>query len=191
MKNEKKTDIIISGVGGQGILLASDIISKAAIAEGLFVKQSFIKGLSQRRGEVFSQIRINHDYVYSPIIPPKGIDLLIGLEPLEAVRFFDNLSDDGKIIINTEKIEVHDYPKNIDLLLEEKIKQKKCFILNAKQIALSIEFIKAENMAILGAASHFLPVKYETLIETMRGRLKKYFNENLKAFEIGRNTVNK
>ncbi|MFC2143230.1 indolepyruvate oxidoreductase subunit beta [Candidatus Aenigmatarchaeota archaeon] len=182
---KKKTDIIISGVGGQGILLTSDIISKAAIAEGLYVKQSFIKGLSQRRGEVFSQIRINHDHVYSPIIPPKGIDLLVGLEPLEALRFFDNLGSEGKAVVNIEKIDISGYPQNIDAHLN----RKNVHTLNASEIAKKVGFIKAENMAVLGAASHFLPVSYDTLIDVIKNRVRKYVDKNLEAFSIGRNGV--
>lgn len=173
-----KTDIIVSGVGGQGILLLSILISRTAMSEGFFVKQSFIKGLSQRRGEVFSQIRLSNDHVYSPIILPKSIDLLVGLEQLEAARFIDNLSKTGRAVVSTEKIIIDNYP-------QLSFPEKTCFI-DAKKIAANVGLLRAENMAMLGAASVFLQLKNDSLLSSIRSIVKRSVEENIKAYEAGR-----
>ena len=180
-RDAMKKDIIVAGVGGQGILLISHIISNAAMHENLFVKQSFIKGLSQRRGEVFSQIRISDENVYSPIIPPCNVDLLIGLEPLEAARFVHNLSPDGHAIVNTEKIEIKNYPE-----LDDYFPQERCHFIDAKKIADAVGLAKAENMALLGAASTFLPMRNETIMATMNKVVTKFIDKNIQAYELGK-----
>jgi indolepyruvate ferredoxin oxidoreductase beta subunit len=125
-------NILISGVGGQGVLLTSKVIAEAALLAGLDVKQSEVHGMAQRGGSVLSQVRFG-DKVFSPIVSEGEADLLIGFEPLETARYLHFLKDDGVVVYNTRtigtigvSIAAEKYPADIDTVIKDRVKTQSC-----------------------------------------------------------------
>jgi indolepyruvate ferredoxin oxidoreductase beta subunit len=130
-----KKDIILAGVGGQGILSIAAIIAYAALEENLFIKQSEVHGMSQRGGAVMSNLRISDKPIASDLIPLGKADAIIAVEPMESLRYLEYLSPDGWLITNLEPfINIPDYP-NIEDIKAEILKVKNHVILNADEIA--------------------------------------------------------
>lgn len=188
------TNIIISGTGGQGIVLASRIIAQTAFKSGFDVKESEIHGMAQRGGSVISHIRLGA-LVYSPYIPSGMADIMVGLEELEALRYLHFLKSGGMVILNKKKIlpamaESKDYPQDV----EDLIKQKG-FIVNsidAEKIAKELGNLKIENSVILGFLSIFLPFKEEMWYEVIKDSVPpKTVEINIKAFNEGRRLAKK
>ncbi len=153
---DKIFNILIVGVGGQGIILASNIISRLALIKGLDVKKNEIHGMSQRGGSVFSHIRFGKK-VYSPTIPEGEVDVLISLEEMETIRWIEFLNKDSKIFFMDTQIlpsEVKEYPENI--VNELKSKFENVFIINQKDILEKVGKPKFVNTGILGFVSNFL-----------------------------------
>src|SRR5574344_1858443 len=116
-----KKDIILAGVGGQGILSIATVIGEAALKEGLFIKQAEVHGMSQRGGDVQSNLRISSEAIASDLIPQGGADLIISLEPMEALRYLPYLSKDGWIVTNTVPfVNIPNYPDQEKLISELK-----------------------------------------------------------------------
>ncbi|MCS7215337.1 MAG: indolepyruvate oxidoreductase subunit beta [Thermodesulfovibrio sp.] len=182
------TNIIISGTGGQGIVLASRIIAQVAFSNGLDVKESEIHGMAQRGGSVIGHIRFGQ-IVYSPNIPSGMADIMIALEELEALRYLHFLKSKGMVILNKKKIPPamveKDYPEDI----EHQIKNKG-FIVNsieAEKVAKELGNTKVENSVILGFLSIFLPFKEESWHEVIKKSVPaKTIDINIKAFNEGR-----
>lgn len=168
-----KKDIILSGVGGQGILSIAAIIGFAALEKNLFVKQSEVHGMSQRGGAVESHLRISDKEIASDLIPFGEADLIISVEPMESLRYLPFLSKDGWIITNTTPfVNIPNYP-DLELLLKQINSYKNVIAFNAEEIAKKIKAPKTSNVVILGAASPFLEIPYENLvsgIKTLFGR---------------------
>jgi indolepyruvate ferredoxin oxidoreductase beta subunit len=192
---EKKSfDLLITGVGGQGAILASDIIGKAAVAAGLPIRAAETHGMAQRGGSVVNHIRVGKDY--GSMIPKKGADLLLALEPMEAVRYLDFLKDGGVIIVNTQPIipvtvtsGLTKYPEVSDILdiLSEKYVVK---AFNADELAYEAGSRLAMNVVMVGAVSGYLPIPKETLLESVKALVpQKTIELNLRAFEAGRQKV--
>jgi indolepyruvate ferredoxin oxidoreductase beta subunit len=184
-----KKDIIISGVGGQGILSISAIIGMAALESGLNLKQSEVHGMSQRGGDVQANLRISSDTIYSDLISHKRADLILSVEPMEALRYIPYLSPDGWIVTNiTPYKNIPDYPDE-ESLFRELEKYKNHVLVNADKIAKECGTARAGNIVMLGAAAPFLDIKYEMLeygIKKIFGRKgKDIVNINLKAFKAG------
>ena len=184
-----KKDIIISGVGGQGILSISAIIGMAALESGLNLKQSEVHGMSQRGGDVQANLRISSDTIYSDLISHKRADLILSVEPMEALRYIPYLSPDGWIVTNiTPYKNIPDYPDEESLFRELK-KHKNHVLVDADKIAKECGTARAGNIVMLGAAAPFLDIKYEMLeygIKKIFGRKgKDIVNINLKAFKAG------
>ncbi|MDD3316417.1 MAG: indolepyruvate oxidoreductase subunit beta, partial [Methanosarcina sp.] len=159
---QKKFDLLITGVGGQGAILASDIIGKAAVTAGLSVRAAETHGMAQRGGSVVNHIRIGEDY--GSMIPKKGADLMLALEPMEAVRYLDFLKDGGIIIVNTQPVVpvtvtsgLAEYPEVLDILevLSEKYVVK---AFNANELAFEAGNRLAMNVVMVGAVSSYLPI---------------------------------
>ncbi len=183
--------IIIAGVGGQGIILASDLLSDAAMNAGYDVKKSEVHGMSQRGGDVVSHIVIGKK-VYSPLISFNEADFIVSFEKIEALRNIDYIKDDGTMIINNMQIlplpvasGSMDYPKNSI----EEIKKivKKTFIINAEEEAKKLGNIKVMNIVILGFLSkHIKVIERKYWDKTLKEKLpQKIFDINYKAFEKG------
>ena len=189
------TDIILSGVGGQGILSIATIIGAAAIKEKLYIKQAEVHGMSQRGGDVQSNLRISSDPISSDLIPLGKADLIISLEPLEAMRYLPYLKKDGWIITNTAPfINIPNYPELQELL--DRIKAIDHHVsLDVDTIAKEVASPRAANIVLLGAASPFLGIEVEKIEEGIRnvfGRKGEAIVEmNLKAFRAGLEVADK
>ncbi len=191
---QKKFDLLITGVGGQGAILASDIIGKAAVASGLPIRAAETHGMAQRGGSVVNHIRVGEDY--GSMIPKKSADLMLALEPMEAVRYLDFLKDGGIIIVNTQPVlpvtvtsGLAKYPEVSDILdtLSEKYIVK---AFNADELAFEAGSRLAMNVVMVGAVSGYLPIPKETLLESVKALVpQKTIEVNLRAFEAGRQKV--
>lgn len=191
---EKKLDLLITGVGGQGAILASDIIGKAAVISGLPIRAAETHGMAQRGGSVVNHIRLGSDL--GSMIPKKGADIMLALEPMEAVRYLDFLKDGGVIIVNTQPIipvtvtsGLAKYPDVQEILetLSEKYLVK---AFNADELAYEAGSRLAMNVAMVGAVSGYLPVPKEALLESIKSLVpQKTIEINVRAFEMGRRKV--
>lgn len=184
-----RTDIILSGVGGQGILSIATIIGSAAINEGLYIKQAEVHGMSQRGGDVQSNLRISSDPIASDLIPLGKVDIIISLEPMEALRYLPYLNKEGWIITNTVPfINIPNYPDQDKLLAQIK-SLKHSVIIDVDAIAKSVASPRAANIVLLGAASPFIGIETDKIEEGIRrvfGRKGEAVVEmNLKAFQAG------
>ncbi|MCD6176832.1 MAG: indolepyruvate oxidoreductase subunit beta [Candidatus Cloacimonetes bacterium] len=185
-----KKDIILAGVGGQGILSIAAIIGTAAIESGLHLKQAEVHGMSQRGGDVQSHLRISDKPIHSDLIPNGGADLIISVEPMESLRYIPYLSENGWLITNTKAfVNIPDYPDYGELM--KTIKSFPNHIaLDADEIAKDIGSPRSMNMVVLGAASTFLDLSYEKLEEGIKiifGRKgEKIVDANLKAIKAGK-----
>lgn len=185
-----QSNIILSGVGGQGILSIAAVIGLAAIENNLFLKQSEVHGMSQRGGDVQSHLRLSSDPVSSDLIPYGKANLIISVEPMESLRYLPWLSRSGWLITSsTPYINIPDYPPVEKILAEiRRIKNHK--IVDADKIARESGSVKAGNMVILGAASAYLGLPYESLENAVKKLFKKKGEEivdvNLKALKAGR-----
>lgn len=185
-----KNDIIISGVGGQGILSIAATIGLAAVANNLYLKQSEVHGMSQRGGDVQSHFRLSDNPVASDLIPYGKADLIISVEPMESLRYLPWLSKDGWIVTNsTPMINISDYPP-VDDIIDQIKKIKNHIIIDADSIAKEIGSARAGNIVILGAASPFIEMSYSSLENAIRSLFGKKGEEvveiNLKALKAGR-----
>jgi indolepyruvate ferredoxin oxidoreductase, beta subunit len=185
-----KRDIILAGVGGQGILSIAAIIGYAALEQGLFLKQSEVHGMSQRGGDVQSNLRISDREIASDLIPFGKADLIIAVEPLEALRYLPYLSPDGWVITSTRPfVNIPEYP-DIEKVKEEIRKLPHYIALDADEVAKQVATAKAANIVILGAASPFLEMNYEQLEDAIRFTFRKKGDEvitkNLDALKAGR-----
>jgi indolepyruvate ferredoxin oxidoreductase, beta subunit len=185
-----KKDIIIAGVGGQGILSIAAIIGYAAIEDGLFLKQAEVHGMSQRGGDVQSHLRISDKEIASDLIAYSSADMIISVEPMESLRYIPFLKHDGWIITNTKPfINIVNYPDEAKVLAEIK-KQPHNVAIDAETIASDLGSAKAANMVILGAASPFLDIDFEKLKNAIKAIFGKKGQEvvdlNINAIEAGR-----
>ena len=191
MDNIKTKGILLAGVGGQGILRASDIMCEALMDAGFDVKKSEVHGMAQRGGCVTSHVRYGSK-VYSPLAKLKSIDILIAFEKMETLRYLNYLSNDASIIVNSEKIyppavNMGDlpYPKDIIKFLQEKYKSVK--EINAAELAQKAGSIKAANVILLGAVSNLMDINsaiWEKIIK--KSFPEKLIKMNLAAFQIGK-----
>lgn len=163
-----KSDIILCGVGGQGILSIATIIGEAALIDNLHLKQSEVHGMSQRGGDVQSNLRISSDPISSDLIPLGKADLIISLEPMEALRYLPYLNTNGWIVTNSVPfINIPNYPE-----LEAVMQQLEAFprkvVLDVEKIAKECGSVRSANMVLLGAAASFVGIPYEMLQEGIR-----------------------
>ncbi|MEI7981641.1 MAG: indolepyruvate oxidoreductase subunit beta [Bacteroidota bacterium] len=185
-----KKDIILAGVGGQGIISIASIIGYAALGEGMYLKQSEVHGMSQRGGDVMSNLRISHDEIASDLIPFGQADMIISIEPLESLRYLPCLSPEGWVITNTQPFNnIPNYPDILEVM-EEINKVHHHIALDADTTAKEAGSAKMANIVILGAASPFLGMSYEKLEDAIRvifGKKGENVVElNLKALKAGR-----
>ncbi len=185
-----KNDIILAGVGGQGILSIAAIIGYAAVESNLFLKQAEVHGMSQRGGDVQSHLRLSSEEIYSDLIPEGKANMIISVEPMESLRYLPWLSPEGWLITNTEPfINIPDYP-DIEKVLEEIRKLPRHVALDAGKIADEAGSKKAANVVILGAASPYIDIPVEHLEKAIRQLFGKKGEDlvdiNLKALHAGR-----
>jgi indolepyruvate ferredoxin oxidoreductase beta subunit len=190
MTTSRKQDIILAGVGGQGILSIAFVIDGAALKEGYYVKQAEVHGMAQRGGAVQSHLRLSKDRIYSDLIPRGEADLILSLEPLEALRYLDFLRPGGKLITSSAPfVNIPDYPDR-EALIEQVRRVPGSVVIDSEALAKEAGTSKAQNTVMLGAAAKDLIVSQDGLREFIRAlfapRGEKILESNLKAFELGR-----
>lgn len=185
------TNILISGVGGQGLVVATQILAEVAFKEGFDIKTSDVIGLSQRGGMVWGSVRFGKK-VYSALIPSGEGDVLLAMEKLEALRWANSLKPGATVVLNEECIypnkvllEKVEYPVNVKETLEDKGFQ--VMPVDAKELARESGSIKAANTVLLGKLSRFLPFTERTWIEVIKKNVPAGTEDlNIKAFYLGR-----
>jgi len=190
----KELNILIVGVGGQGVILMSELLGSVAVGEGLNVRGSEVLGMAVRGGSVVSTVRIGSE-VYGPLIPMGKGDILVVLEPAEALRNITYLSKTGLVILNTRKVipftvplGESEYPSIEEIIEKLKRVASKVVTLNAAQIAEEAGSPMSANIVMLGAllGTGQLPIKLETIKEAVKARFPaKLASANLKAFDLG------
>jgi len=191
-------NIIISGVGGQGILTASEILAKVAMEAGLDAKKSEVHGMSQRGGSVVSHVRFG-EKVYSPLVEKGACDIILSFEKSEALRWVHYLKKEGgKVVINdleiiptTVSLKLDSYPTNIEEQIRDKAKAE-VILVPATDLARQAGDARAANTVLLGVISNFLPFEDKVWEKVISDNVKKETIEvNLKAFYLGKNFYKK
>ena len=185
-----KTDIKLAGVGGQGILSIATVIGQAATAAGVNLKQAEVHGMSQRGGDVQSDLRLSTDPVFSDQIPLGGADLILSMEPMEALRYLPWLSESGVVVTSSRPlVNIPDYPDEAALLAELDALPR-VGRLDIEELARELQSPRSANMILLGMAAPYIPLLSE---EQLRAALESVFGRkgpdvvqaNLRAFEAG------
>lgn len=184
------TSVMLAGVGGQGTILAGDVLAKVAVAEGNDVKLSEVHGMAQRGGSVDTVVRFG-DVVYSPVIDPGMADHLIAFETIEAARCLPFLRPGGRLVVNRRVVAplpvlIGDLPAPEDL--EPVLLAEGAIFLDAEALACEAGSPRSANIVLMGAASYGLPFDQNTWMRIIRERVpSKTVDANLRAFELGRN----
>ncbi|WP_407357063.1 indolepyruvate oxidoreductase subunit beta [Methanolobus sp. WCC5] len=184
-------DLVIAGVGGQGTILASDIIGRTAVKENMPVRAAETHGMAQRGGSVVNHVRLGCEF--GSMIPRKGADVLLALEPSEALRYLEYLSDDGIVIVNTDPIlpvtvtsGLCSYP-DVNAIIENLGRGHEVKAFNATGLAKEAGNIQAMNVVMVGAVSNYLPLSADIMLECVRELVPpKTTDINVRAFELGR-----
>jgi indolepyruvate ferredoxin oxidoreductase beta subunit len=192
----EKLDLLITGVGGQGVVLASDIIGEAALTAGFDVKKTDTLGMAQRGGSVVSHVRIA-EKVWSPLIKEGAVDILLALEKLEAARWSHYLRPDGVAIINTYEQPPHSvslgqeaYPDDEAIAAAVRRRTQQCYFIDGNQRAGELGNVRTVNIFMLGCLSVFAPLDTAVWKDCIRQRLPEKIREiNLTAFEMGRKEI--
>lgn len=197
MKESNVTNILVSGIGGQGVMTAAEVLSLTAMAQGFDVKKTEVAGMAQRGGVVTSHVRFG-DKVLSPAIPPGEADILVGFEPAEALRWCSALRPSGVAMVNTARQEppvvslgLYDYPD--DPVQQMRAKGVEVHAFNAGRIAREIGNFRLVNTVMLGAIADQLPfdaeILKESILQRFRERKPKLVDLNAQAFEAGRSAA--
>lgn len=184
-----KCDIILCGVGGQGILSIAAALGSAALAKKLYIKQAETHGMSQRGGDVVSHMRISDQPLSSDLIPIGGADMILSAEPMEALRYLPFLSPTGYVITNTVPfVNIPNYPE-VESIMAELGKLPHVVLLDAEKIAEGINAKRAANIVMMGAAVPFIDIPYTCFEEGLRSIFARKGDEvvamNLAAMKAG------
>jgi indolepyruvate ferredoxin oxidoreductase beta subunit len=184
-----KFDIILAGVGGQGVLSLSSIIATAALDEGLHVKQSEVHGMAQRGGAVTAHLRLSDQPIESDLLPLGTASLILSLEPLESLRYLQFLGPGGAVVTATQPVSnIDDYPA-LDELTAAIRRLPRAVLVDAAGIARHAGLPQATNMVMAGAASELLPIREATIDRAIRTRFARkgatVIDQNLAAFRAG------
>ena len=191
-----KIDIILCGVGGMGALSSAAIISKAALSMGMYMKQAETHGMSQRGGDVQSHLRLSDQPIASDLIPEGECDIILSVEPMEALRYLPFLNKEtGWMITNQNPfVNIPNYP-DLDAVLGEVKKIKNHILFDADKIAKEVNNPKGTNMVVLGAASKYLRIDIEKLEDAVRSIFGKkgdaVVDANISALRAGRAVADK
>lgn len=191
--NSRIHGIVLSGVGGQGVLSLAQIVLEALRRSGLHALQSEIHGMSQRGGSVHAMVCFSQVPLTSPIIDEGSADLLIALEPLEALRYVSMLRMDGHLVVSEEpQMNMEAYPPIDDVYAALKA-VRGAHLIDTEDLARRLKHKQAGGMALLGMASKFLPVTNEVWFEVIRQRFEAkgaaVTEKNIEAFQAGRGLV--
>jgi indolepyruvate ferredoxin oxidoreductase beta subunit len=194
----KEFNIVLAGVGGQGTLLAAEVIGSAAVRNGLNVRVSEIHGMAQRGGAVVSNVRIGEGVLASTVLEGQA-DVLLGFEPLETVRNLKSVSEKTLVIMNTQRIPPTElaaknskYPSVEEVLAKIRLFTDNVIVIEAAELAKNAGSRLTQNSVLLGAlaAAKGFPVNAKTVAEVLRELVpKKYVEMNVKAFELGRDRL--
>jgi indolepyruvate ferredoxin oxidoreductase beta subunit len=185
-----KRDIILAGVGGQGILSIATVIGDAALNEGLYLKQAEVHGMSQRGGDVQSNLRISSEPIYSDLIPKGGADLIISLEPMEALRYLPYLKPEGWIVSNCKPfVNIPNYPEIVEVLEHVRAVENHV-LLDVETLAKEAGApAQAANMVLLGAAIPMLGIDHDKINEGVKRIFERkgeaVVASNIAAIEAG------
>ena len=185
-----KKDIILAGVGGQGLLTIAAVIGEAALKSGLFIKQAEVHGMAQRGGVVQSHVRLSDSAIYSDLISEGSADLILATEPLEALRYLEYLKSEGMLVANCITFKnVEPYPQDDEI--RERIEALPHHLLiDAVAIAKEAGSALCANMVVLGAGSPFIGIPESELCgaieQVFSGKGTKVVETNLKGFDLGR-----
>lgn len=184
-----KKDIILCGVGGQGILSIATVIGEAATAAGLNLKQAEVHGMSQRGGDVQSNLRLSDEPIWSDLIPKGCADIIISMEPMEALRYLEYLSPDGVVITSSKPfVNIPDYPSD-ETLGKELDKLPKLVMLDIEQTACEAGSPRSANMVLLGMAAPYLEILTpqqlkEAIARVFARKGEAVVDLNVKAFSL-------
>jgi indolepyruvate ferredoxin oxidoreductase beta subunit len=192
--DHQTTNVLVAGVGGQGVILASDIMCEVFMEAGYDVKKSEIHGMAMRGGIVTSHFRFGKK-VYSPLIKEGEVDILFAFEQLEGLRWINHVRPDGKILMNDNKVNPPavnlgemDYPKNIPGIIQSRFKN--FYLVEGTEIALQAGDIRAANVVLLGAMSKLFTIQDNLWLDTILGHLPpKVHDLNRKAFAAGKEQI--
>ena len=185
-----KTDIILCGVGGQGILSIATVIGEAAMNENLYIKQAEVHGMSQRGGDVQSNLRISSQPIASDLIPKGGADVIISMEPMEALRYLPYLTPDGWVI--TSSVPFVNIPNYPDMEAVSKVLKSLSHVISIdiEQLAKDASVPRSANIILLGAAQRALGIDYDKLEAAIRRVFARkgeaVVEANIRALAIGR-----
>lgn len=185
-----KCDIVLAGVGGQGILSIATVLGFAALENNLYLKQAETHGMSQRGGAVQSYLRLSDKPVYSDLIPMGKADLILSVEPMESLRYLPYLSPKGYIVTNIIPFtNIPNYP-DVEAIMEEIRKQPKAVLIDAEHVAREAGNVKASNMVMLGAATPFIDIPVSSIENGIRDIFSRKGAEivrmNMNALHAGR-----
>lgn len=190
-----KKDILLSGVGGQGILSIATVIGQAALKCGLYMKQAEVHGMSQRGGDVQSNLRISDAPIASDLIPVGKCDLIISMEPMEGLRYLPYLGQEAWLVTNEVPfVNIPNYPDLEDVMAEiAKLPHK--VVLDIEKVAREIGSVRVANMVLLGATTPFLGIEYEKICESIRDIFARkgeaIVEMNLRALAAGKEIAEK
>ena len=187
-----KKDILIAGVGGQGILSLAFVLDNATMEAGFNFKQTEVHGMAQRGGGVVSHVRISDQAIHSDMIPMGMADVILGIEPLECLRYIKYLVPDGQLIVNSQPfINIPNYPELEKI--QTAIKSYQHTLLDAAALAKQAGHFHAQNMVLLGALSQSLPMEESLLLKWLKklfiAKGEKVVNLNLDAFQLGKQAM--
>ncbi len=184
-----KKDIVLAGVGGQGILTIASIIGQAAVRQGLNIKQSEVHGMAQRGGAVLAHLRLSSEKIHSDLIAPGTAEVLLAVEPMEALRQVESLSRNGVILANSRPVQNIDGYPEMPTLLAALQKYPRSLVIDAEAMAAAAGTARAMNMVMLGAVAPFLEMPIELLqqiiTDVFARKGDKVVEVNLKAFVAG------
>ncbi|WP_292485695.1 indolepyruvate oxidoreductase subunit beta [Methanohalobium sp.] len=195
MNTNNKLDLVIAGVGGQGTILASDIIGNSSVLENLPVRAAETHGMAQRGGSVINHVRIGTDL--GSMIPEQGADVLLALEPVEAIRYINYLSENGIVVLNTKPVypvtvtSSDQYP-DVSEIINTLKKKYEVYPLDASELAIKAGHPQSMNVVMVGAVSSYLPIGKNRLEECIKDLVPpKTVDINLKAFELGKENISR
>ena len=185
-----KSDIVLAGVGGQGILTIATILGSAALADDLHLKQAEVHGMSQRGGDVQSNLRISSEPIHSDLISLGGADMIVSLEPMEALRYLPYLSTKGWIITNsTPFVNIESYPE-MEKIVKELEKHEHLILFDMDALAKEVATARSSNLVLLGAASPLIDMPADKIEEAIKALFirkgEKVVDANIAAFRAGR-----
>ncbi len=168
-----KCDVILSGVGGQGVLSVAALIASAALRDGLHMKQSEVHGMAQRGGSVVCHLRLSDQPIWSDLVPRGTADLLIAMEPIESLRYLDWLAPTGTVVTSTRPIDNIPGFTDARRIIEKINALERSIVIDTDELARKAGSPKAANVVLVGAAAHLLPIRGESLLADIRERFAR------------------